>query len=207
MVLMKLLKITTDNEKTLPMIPKITVAISVNIVHAFFVAVVISTLATRFTAFCILGVDVVINLYETYKNVKSMRNVSPENNHENEKRRIERTEESLNLIVIEIIEILVPFTYVITFLMAFYGPNGGIIGNIRNSDFHYKEVSDVSSFMEDLIGMFFIDLVGCLVTGVIMWKYASVEMLSEGYKVLKFFWPMISIKIGGRLFQVLPLHT
>ena len=203
LVLTKLLKITIDYEKTLPFIPEIIVSISINIVHAFFAAVVISTLATRFTAYCILGVEVVLNFYETYKIVKSMRNISPENHCENERRRNERTVESLTLIVIELIEILVPFTYLITFLMAYYGPNAGIIGNIRNSDFHYKEVDDISSLMQDLIGMFVIDLVGFLVTGMIIWKYTSVGMILEGYKILKFFWAIISIKIGGRLFQVL----
>ena len=89
--------------------------------------------------------------------------------------------------------------------MAYYGPNAEIIGNIRNSDFHYKEVSDIMSFMGDLTGMFMIDLIGCFVTGLVLWKYASVNLMSEAQKILKLFWALISIKIGGRLLQVLLL--
>ena len=202
LILTKLLKRTENDNRTLLFIPKLIITISLNIVHAFFVAVVISTLATKLTAFCILGVDVLINFHDTYKIVKTMQTVSSENSQEIQKMKIDRTEKSLELIAIEIIEILVPLTYVITFLMAYYGPNAEIIGNIRNSDFHYNEVTDLLGFMGDLTGMFVIDLIGCVVTALTLWKYASVNLMSEAQKILKLFWALISIKIGGRLLQV-----
>ena len=207
LVLTNLLKRTANDMRVHPFIPKIIVTISLNIVHAFFVAVVISTLATKLTAFCILGVDVLINFHDTYKVVKIKTTVSSENSHETQEMKIKRAEKSIELIGIEIIEMLVPLTYIITFLMDYYGPNAEIIGNIGNSDFHYKEVSDLLGFMGDLTGMFVIDLIGCVVSGLILWKYASVDLMSEAQKILKLFWALISIKIGGRLFQVLLLKS
>ena len=207
LVLTNLLKRTANDKRVHPFIPKIIVTISLNIVHAFFVAVVISTLATKLTAFCILGVDVLINFHDTYKVVKIKTTVSSENSHEIQEMKIKRAEKSIELIGIEIIEMLVPLTYIITFLMAYYGPNAEIIGNVGNSDFHYKEVSDLLGFMGDLTGMFVIDLIGCFVTGLVLWKYASVDLMSEAQKILKLFWALISIKIGGRLFQVLLLKS
>jgi len=65
-VLSKLLEKSIDLRNTTPLIPKLTATISVNIVHAFFIALVISSQATAMTSYCILAVEFLLNLYSSY---------------------------------------------------------------------------------------------------------------------------------------------
>ena len=121
---------------------------------------------------------------------------------EHEKRFMEMKEDTLCLFAIETVEFVVPLVYFITFLMAFYGPNGDIIGNIRNSDWQYKEVEDVLSFIENLIMMFLVDFTSFIISGLVLWKFSATNLLEEGYKMLKMYWLIMSIKVGGKLLQV-----
>ena len=46
------------------------------------------------------------------------------------------------LIINEVIEIFVPFAFVITYTISYYGPNAAILGNIGNDYWHFKKVHD-----------------------------------------------------------------
>ena len=41
----------------------------------------------------------------------------------------------------ELFEVLIPSVYCITFVIAFYGPNAEVIGNVKNDYWQYKRVS------------------------------------------------------------------
>ena len=41
----------------------------------------------------------------------------------------------------ELFEVLIPSVYSITFIIAFYGPNAEVIGNVKNDYWQYKKVS------------------------------------------------------------------
>ena len=115
---------------------------------------------------------------------------------------VEKTEETLQLFAIETIEFLVPIIYSITFVMAYYGPNAELIGNIRNNDWNFQSVDDIASFLSDMFLMCFIDFTSCIISGLSLWIYASTSLFQEGYKVLKIFWPFVSIKMGGMIVMV-----
>ena len=115
---------------------------------------------------------------------------------------IQKKAETLRLFAIETVEFLVPVAYVTTFLMAYNSPNATIIGNIRNSDWGYKGVEDVGSFVTELMKMFLVDFGSLIISSFIFWKVASINFFQEGYKMMKLYWPLIAVKVGGALFQV-----
>jgi hypothetical protein len=199
-VLSKLLEKSINFRNTTPLIPTLTATISVNVVHAFFIAIVISSQATEMTSYCILAVEFLLNLYSSYKILRLHRKTSPIN--DTEKRILEKKEETVLLFAIEIMEFLVPLIYIVTFAMAYYGPNADIIGNIKNSDWTYKAVEDVSDFVGDLFMIFFIDFASCIISGLVLWKFADLNFFEECYKMMKVFWPMMSVKMGGKISQV-----
>ena len=87
------------------------------------------------------------------------------------------------LYAVESIEYLVPLIYTVTFLIAFYGPNADIIGNVGMTRWKFQGVEDVKSYIEELLKIFAIDLAALIVSTVIFWKLASINMLREGYKI------------------------
>ena len=66
----------------------------------------------------------------------------------------------------------------------------------------FQGVEDVNSYTEELLKMFTIDLAGLIVSTMILSKFAAVNMLQEGYKVMKLYWPLIAVKIGSKIYQV-----
>ena len=88
--------------------------------------------------------------------------------------------------------------------MAYYGPNADdVIGNIKNSDWTYKAVKDVSDFVGDLFLIFFINFTACIISGFVLWKFADTNFFKECYKMMRLFWPMMYVKMGGKISQVI----
>ena len=196
-VTIKLLKKATDLDSTVPLIPKLTATVIINLGHACFLATIISSLVTDFTSYSILAVDFIINLFLTYKIIKMHRKVSPTDAREKEKRMVEKTENILQLFAIETAELLAPIVYSITFAMAFYGPNSEITGNVRGNYWTFHEIVDMERFQYKLFQMGLIDFTSCIISAFALWKFSSVNLLKEGHKMMKFFFPFLSIKTGG----------
>jgi len=201
-ILSKLLEKSANYNSTIGLVPKLTATVAVNIVHAFFVAMMLANSSTEITSYAILAVEFILNLYASYQIIKLHRKTVSKDCLETEAILIEKKEETVQLCAIETVEFLVPLVYTITFLIAYYGPNATIIGNIRNSYWQYSEVEDVGHFVAELIKMFFVDLASLVISGIIFWKVASLNFLQEGYKMMDLYWPLISVKVGGKIFQV-----
>ena len=182
----------------------LTATVVMNLLHAIYVAITISTKASQLTAICILVVDVLINWYETYTIIKRCVRISSSNASIEESNRLKM--DVLKLIGIEMVEFLTPIAYTLTFAMAFYGANADLIGGVKFSGWHYKEVKDIGAFLTELGMMFFVDFACAIVSGILFWKFASINMLEEGYKLLKMYWPVISFRLAGSILRVTFTH-
>ena len=114
-----------------------------------------------------------------------------------------RKADVLKLCGIEMVEFLTPIAYALTFSIAFYGPNAGIIGGVRFSDWGFQEVTDAGSYLVESGMMFIADFTCTFASGMLLWKFSSVNMIEEGYKFLSLFWPLIAINLAGSLFTVI----
>ena len=112
----------------------------------------------------------------------------------------------IRLTAIEIVEFLTPIAYSITFAMAFYGPNADIIGGVKFANWQYHEVTNIWSYLIASGMMFFADLTCLVASGLILWKFASVNMFEQGYKLLTFYWPLLAINMAGTFFIVSILY-
>ena len=201
-MLIYILKKAVDFEATLPLIPKLTVILSMNVIFAFHVAVRLGHAASKTTGYALVAVDLLLNFYSTYKITKSCRKVVP-NDHEKARRhKLETKEEVLKLIGTELVEFLVPMIYLITFTISFYGPNAEIIGGVKFSGWHYEKVEDLVSFSAGLLVMFSVDLACLIISATLLWKFSSTNILNEGLKLVKVYWKYLAIQIGGTIFAV-----
>ena len=185
------------------LISNIAVTVLANLSHAVWVAIVISTKTSRFTTYCVLAVDVLFNIHETYRIIKRRQKVS--STDINNKTIEEWKRDVIKLTGIEIVEFLTPIAYSITFAMAFHGLNADIIGGLKFSDWQYKEIIDIHSFLSESGLMFVTDFTCMVVTAILLWKFSSVNILEEGYKLLSFYWPLILINMAGTMQTVIKL--
>ena len=86
--------------------------------------------------------------------------------------------------------------------MAFYGMNASFIGGVKFSSGQFKEVTDIGAYLTELGLMFMADFVCVVTSGILFWKYAYINLLDEGYKLLRMYCPLISVRMAGTMFTV-----
>ena len=169
--------------------------IGMNVGHTFYVSVALGTFATEFTGYIVLSIDFATNIYNAIRisrlyakiNSKSMNNAKS-----SEEKRIALTD----LALVEIIEFIVPLVYIITLIVALFGPNSSILGNYGNGYWTYRKIESLDKYVFTAIEMFAFDFCSFIVTGLILWKYCSVNFFLEICKQMKTSWLLIAITLA-----------
>ena len=114
----------------------------------------------------------------------------------------EKEDKLTTVILVETLEILVPLVYVTTVLIAYYGPNAQILGNIGNSYWQYEAIDDIGTLVIALSLMFVVDTCSAIISGVILWKLCDINFVRKSCKILKDNWTIIAVNIGNYLSYV-----
>ena len=182
---------------------KVAVTIQVNINHATFIAVQLGTSASQTTAYCILGIDFLINIWSSFKIVKVYRKSTQIQDADIRKRNKEKLKtELLILSLVELIEVLVPLAHLSVTVIAYNGPNFGIIGNIGSSLWQFKKIENIYNLFFVAQEMFVVDLMSAIVAGVIFWKFCSINFLSEIFCAASKYGYLMSLQLAVALAAV-----
>ena len=175
---------------------------------ALYIIIILGTNAVETTNYSILGVSFGIHIYTILKIIylhkKMIRN--KDNNEMMMKLRIKKDERLDELIQSEAIEIVVPVGYMTTFLLGYYGPNYGILGNIGNSYWQFKKVDDVLTLFEGAFQFLAIDVVGTLISFASFWTFCNINVARSYCKLIKKAWPIMALKLMFLLNQVITMN-
>ena len=81
------------------------------------------------------------------------------------------------LVMTERNETLIPLVYMISLLMAYYGPNAEILASIKLKIWHYQ--TTITNIEESIfnIGILWVaDLLSLIVTAALIWKYCKINV-------------------------------
>ena len=102
--------------------------------HMVFVSVCVGGVATWPFLISLIVIDFIINNYFAVMTWRAKRNFS--------KKSLPKLKKSVQMLVLsESLEIVIPLSYLLCFLAAYYGPNADILGNIKNGYWQYQETS------------------------------------------------------------------
>ena len=107
-----------------------------------------------------------------------------------------------DMVVVGIVMIVMTIAYVLCLLMAYYGPNGSILGNIRNEYWSFKEIHNLEKLLAGIFKMFAIDVISLATGAILLWKFSSIDFVEETCKALKKYFPFISLTISGAVTRV-----
>ena len=113
-----------------------------------------------------------------------------------------RNELLQDVLLTEIMEFIVPLVYMATFAMAYYGPNSELLGAVRNDYWHYKRVNDLKSLFVPALQFLALDVIGCFLTIVLLWKFCSINAFQMTCQIFKKFWPILTLYISQTLNKV-----
>ena len=184
---------------------KAQVIIGMNAFNALYVAIKLGNTTTQVTSICILSIDFVLNIYSCLQIINLHRAIATDIPSITRKLK-ERDYLLSKLILIEMIEVLVPLSYVVTVLVAYYGPNAEILGNIRNDYWQYESIDDIGKLVQAVLVMFTIDGCSAMIVGCMLWKVCSIHFIRETCKIIENCWPIIAVNIANYLNYV-SLHA
>ena len=92
--------------------------------------------------------------------------------------------------------------YVLTFLLAYYGPNGELIGNVKLTIWQYQAVKDINKFLENIFYLFAIDFLGAVVNGLLLWTTCKLNSLTALKNIQKEFWHIMGLQEAAMFISV-----
>ena len=138
----------------------------VNTRHCVFLCVVIGNTATNVSSWIIFGADFIYNLYLALKIVWIKKTQCKSERNDQEMFQL-----LFSLTINELVEVVVPLTYLVCFLSAYYGPNAEIIGGVKSTHFHYMPVTDIPGFVENMMLFLMVDILSVIFVGSILWLF------------------------------------
>ena len=165
--------------------------------HSFYEATLLQNINT-ITMYSMLFVGFLFHLRACYKIVQKHNKVTYDNvTFEQERKDMQKDVQ--DLVLSESLEVFTPIAYSIAVIIAYIGPNATILGNIRNSYWHYEAMTSLEPFLSEEFQMVAIDLGVGVISGLILWKYCSINIVRQFCNLLKAYWAMICIMMASQL--------
>ena len=149
-----------------------------NIVFASYVTMGLGTFVTEPTGYVILSVDFAMNVWTAIKISRTHKKINP-NLISNEKLMMDLKYNLSELALVEIIEFVVPINYIVTLVIAMYGPNSLILGNYGNGYWQFRPIESLDKYVKGAFEMFFVDCCSFFVGSCILWRFCSINFLRE----------------------------
>ena len=98
------------------------------------------------------------------------------------------------LVLTERVEAVVALLFLSTFLMAYYGPNAELIGNVKLTIWQYEAVTDMNELLKNIFLFFAIDFSSAIVNGLLLWTTCKINCLETLKKMQKEFWCILGFQ-------------
>lgn len=112
-------------------------------------------------------------------------------------------QERLNgLVISERIETVIPLTYILCFLMAWYGPNAEFLGSIKLTIWHHHAVINLVDFLQNLCLCLFVDLMSLVCNAIILWTTVRINIIKILKKIQDEFWLVFAVQEAKLIVEV-----
>ena len=102
----------------------------------------------------------------------------------------------------ERIETLVPLFYIVSFLIAYYGPNAEVLGNVKLSIWQYRSVEDPAPYLKNVILFFAIDFMSAVCNGILLWTTCKINVFKVLKNLQKTYWLIWASQEGALFLEV-----
>ena len=109
------------------------------------------------------------------------------------------------LILNEFLEVVVPIAFMVTFSIAYHGPNKDILGGVGCTIWHYKRVDDLYAFLMPVVEMALIDAGSVVLAGVALWWFCRINICKEYCMVVRKYWIYLALW-GGTIIGMVSIR-
>ena len=94
-------------------------------------------------------------------------------------------------------------TYMIIVIMAYYGPNAELLGNIKLSIWQFqKPISDIQAYLFNVSLLLIVDIFSFAINGAILWQFCQINVVKILKKLQHELWMVFAIAEGFLLMEV-----
>ena len=80
-----------------------------------------------------------------------------------------------DLATLGLVELYSPLSFLFVTALAYFGPNGHLIGNISNSYWAFVPIENIQSTLTNMAMFFFVDVASIIMTAVIFWIFCRIN--------------------------------
>ena len=100
------------------------------------------------------------------------------------------------LVIAEALEIIIPLAYLVCFVAAYYGPNAGVLGNIKNGYWHFKSVDEPWNPIMILLIVSAADLFSLIAVAIFLRFASNINLLHVFTHLMKEYGAVFAIHIA-----------
>ena len=88
-------------------------------------------------------------------------------------------------------------------LMAYYGPNDDILGNVKLNVWHFQApIDDINTFVKTLSFLFAIDFLSFIINAILLWKTCKINVMAVLQNLQKKYGYLMFVSETYLLFEV-----
>ena len=172
-----------------------------NATFNLYVTMSVSKHLTLETTFCILLVGVISNLRECYKIIQLHKKIEADDAQILKKNK-EKEMKIRALAISEVMELLVPLTYTLTFIVAYHGPNATILTGVKNDYWNQAITDNIGKVLTAELILFSVDFAALIAIVIFLWHFSKINLLKEFCMVLQEYWILVAAFVGMLLTKV-----
>ena len=150
--------------------------IQVSVAYKSFVLMIMTSETYGITNYFFLVIPFLLNMHLCFQVIILHQQISNGTNNA-EHLHVRKLKILMKLLINEIVEFLTPLSFLITFIIAYYGPNATIIGNVQNSYWQYGWVENLLSYVSGIMIMTIVDLTSAVISVSLLWGICKINCL------------------------------
>ena len=184
---------------------KLAMICGVGGMHSFMMVLLLASKVQPMTAYLVMTLDCLPNLWSCVKIVKMHRHRSDVSStltpSSDDAAKTQLKEAVQCLTLKESLELFIPVVYCASFVIAYHGPNAKIMGNIRNDYWQFEKVENLFGKLST-VGIFFtIDAVRAIISALSLWYFCEINVcktychIMYHYGILILFYIMAALNV------------
>ena len=96
-------------------------------------------------------------------------------------------------------EISIPVVYCISFVIAYYGPNAEILGNVKNDYWQYQKVNSVFDKLRNNAIFIVVDAIRGAIIGLLLKRFCKLNFLRTYCEIISSYGILVLVYVSGAL--------
>ena len=162
--------------------------------HAIVLCTVVGSYISNATSWVLIGSDFCLNILVCIRLINARRKTPQRIHHQ-----IKLLQD---LTICELVEFQTPLSFMIVYVVTYYGPNSCLFGNISNDYWAYEAIDNIGKDLENMMNLFLVDFLSIIISAIALWYTCKIDIFKSLRELQKEFWPGFCVIIGSNLIVV-----